>query len=220
MNEVAQAHSSRRQQILMGLLVFVWLIAMCYAFWWFLIRDIRLFYPPGHEQYVHFENARMGDHLQQFIQAKHPGLLTSPSQGVLVHFWDPDCLCSRFNIQHVQQLIEEFGPQGIRFMVVLNDRVDNPEQWLQQAPTLFPGATVVSASTLALPVQLTASPSTAILNAQGHLTYFGPYTLGALCLPSGDGLVETVFKHLLAGRQPQSGSISGSGCFCRWPESD
>ncbi len=204
----------------MALLVIVWLIAMCYAFWWFLVRDIRSFYPPGQEQFVHFENAQLGHYLNTYLHSNQIITESSSQKSVLIHFWDPSCLCSRFNTQHVQQLIETFGPQGVRFIVILNDTIPSPEEFVQQASTLFPGATLIRASQLALPSQVPASPATAILDQHGQLSYFGPYTLGALCLPSGDGLVETVLKSLLAGRQAVPGSIAGSGCFCAWPTKD
>lgn len=204
----------------MALLVALWLMAMCYAFWWFLVRDIRSFYPPGQEQFVRFENAQLGKYLNSYLYSNN--LITNNDQhsAVLIHFWDPSCLCSRFNIQHVQRLIEDFGPDGIRFIVILNDRIPDPEEFISQAPELFPGAALIRASQLALPSKVPASPATAILDQHGQLAYFGPYTLGALCLPSGDGLVETVLKSLLAGRQPVPGSIAGSGCFCAWPNKD
>ena len=46
------------------------------------------------------------------IRAAHPG------QPLLLHFFNPDCPCSRFNVDHVRDLQARFGRQ-VTFVAVL-----------------------------------------------------------------------------------------------------
>lgn len=201
----------------MGCLVAAWLAAMAYAFWWFLVRDLRPFYQQPQEQYALFESAEMASHLSSFLQ-QEGDLERSGGQVVVVHFWDPDCLCSRFNNSHVRSLIDDFGNRGVKFLIVLSSTSEQRERVWQKGRELFPSATLISSRTLALTTSIPASPSTAIIDSQGRLAYFGPYSLGGLCLSSDDGFVETILSTLLAGGQSELNTISGFGCFCAWRE--
>lgn len=191
---------------------------MAYAFWWFLVRDLRPFYQQPQEQYALFESAELAEHLGAFLYRN--GYLESRSgnPAVVVHFWDPDCLCSRFNNSHVQSLIDDFGTKGVKFLIVLNAASEQQEDAWQKGRTLFPSATIISSRALGLPTPIPASPSTAIVDSQGQLAYFGPYSLGGLCLSSDEGFVETILSTLLAGRRSELNTISGFGCFCAWRE--
>ena len=208
--------SSTLNQFLMGGLVVIWLAGMVYAFWWFALRDLRPFYQQQ-EQYALFESKALAEHLTDVLR-KQGKIDIAENDLTLVHFWDPECLCSRFNTQHVQSLMEEFGDRGVKFLIVLNSASANQKETWQKGREYFPGATVISSSSLSMSSLIPASPATAVLDQSGQLAYFGPYSLGGLCLSSDDGLVETVLSDLLAGRPLQFNTISGSGCFCAWRE--
>ena len=47
-----------------------------------------------------------------------PAELAGPGPIRLVHFWDPACPCNVGNQQHLAELIEHYGPQGVEFYSV------------------------------------------------------------------------------------------------------
>ena len=106
----------------------------------------------------------------------------------VVHLGRDGCFCNRFNEPHRQAIKEKYQPLGVAFR----------------------NAT--------LPAELDlATPSVALVNDQGQLAYFGPYSDSLLC-SLGDGLVEPLLDQMLQGYLPDVTHTTGVGCFCTKPK--
>ncbi|QQZ41860.1 thiol-disulfide isomerase [Pseudomonas sp. SK3(2021)] len=127
----------------------------------------------------------------------------------LVHFWDPACPCNVGNQQHLAELIEHYGPQGVEFYSVQkagsHGRLPATLSRLKPLDGL-PGSE-----------QIPASPAVAIWDRNGTLAYFGPYSEGLTC-NSSNSFIEPILQALHEGRTVSATHTLAVGCYCPWPK--
>ena len=206
----------------MLLVVVAWVAAMVYSFWYFLLMDSRLFYANEQDRLVEFEKASLSNQLRAYVFEQQEGPLGKEHQGFIFHFWNPACSCDKANMAHVKKLMRLYGQQGFVFYIVphLSDNLvangsAHKAVWLEllnEYPEHIKWVDKHSIKTLPIP----ASPSAAVLNGQGKLSYFGPYALGGVCKADENGLIETVLNSMVAGLKPDHPFVGGFGCFCQW----
>ena len=186
-------HLPSRKTLLACTIALLWAAAMAGAYWWYQLRYIRAF----SEQTTLFAGEIL----------RLPAELAGPGPIRLVHFWDPACPCNVGNQQHLNQLLEHYGPQGVRFYAVQkpgsSGHLPQPLAGLQPLSDL-PGSE-----------RLPASPAVAIWDQQGQLAYFGPYSEGATCT-SNNSFIEPILEALSAGRPVSASNTLAVGCFCDW----
>lgn len=206
------------------LMLILWCSSMVYAFWYFLLMDTRLFYGPEQVRLVEFEKSTLSKQLQGYLFSN--GYL-DPSrpqsyQGYIFHFFNGQCSCDKANQAHVQKLIKKYTRLGFMFLLVPQVQAQtglSKEQLLepwQQAIKAQPQRVVMLAQNDLSQLPIPASPSAAVLNGQGKLSYFGPYALGGVCKADENGLIETVLNSMVAGMEPDHPFVGGFGCFCQW----
>lgn len=115
---------------------------------------------------------------------------------LVVHFVDPKCPCSRFSVGHIADLETRLGGR-VEF-------VDYRRMGLSDA-RLRP------LKNIAVP----AGPAVGIWNKSGQLSYFGPYSGGAVC-GEGEDYVTRIIDSLDDGGEPQWLNQEAVGCFCQW----
>jgi hypothetical protein len=182
-----------RKTLLASLLILLWAAAMLAAYWWYEARYLRSF----SEQTALFYGE----------QLRLPDELAGPGPIRLVHFWDPACPCNVGNQQHLAELIERFGTQGVSFYAV-----QKPASSGQLPSTL---SALQPLAELAGSTQIPASPAVAIWDRDGQLAYFGPYSEGATCT-SSNSFIEPILDALSAGRPVNASNTLALGCFCDW----
>lgn len=184
-------------------LVAVWAVGTVIAFWWFEFRNLRAFLP---EEAVMFRSEQLGHDLALQLEG-------TPREGpLLVHFWDPGCPCARFATPHLREIMDRYQAQGVRFVVLTPGTVREEE-----AREVFGADAEIR---MAGPLNPLSSPAAALLDTDGHLAYFGPYSEGAGCTAADGGFVETVLDQLQTGQNPRQINTLAVGCFCRWPTTD
>lgn len=114
------------------------------------------------------------------------GKASQPGQITVVHLGRADCPCNRFNQPHREQIIAHYQPLGVAFTELTLGYAD------------------------------LATPAVAIVDADGKLAYFGPYSDSLLC-SVGEGLVEPLLDQMLSGEHPEVVHTTGVGCFCPPP---
>ena len=118
-----------------------------------------------------------------------------PSDRPLVmHFIDPKCPCSRFTIPHLAKLKSEFS---------------HIAEFVHYESREF------SARVKTEHFDVPAGPSVAIWSKLGELSYFGPYSGGAVC-GQGEDFVARILTSLEAGGTPHWINQEAVGCFCKW----
>ncbi|CAI8958457.1 DUF6436 domain-containing protein [Pseudomonas chlororaphis] len=127
----------------------------------------------------------------------------------LVHFWDPACPCNVGNQQHLAELIEHYGPQGVEFYSVQKAGSHG------QLPATLSSLKVLDG--LPGSEQIPASPAVAIWDRNGTLAYFGPYSEGLTC-NSSNSFIEPILQALHEGRTVSATHTLAVGCYCPWPK--
>lgn len=167
------------------------LIALYYAYQWYQNRYVR----PFASQAVLFS----GDWL------KLPATLAGPGKVRLVHFWDPSCPCNVGNQQHLAELLQRFSAE-VEFYVVQKPATNG-----QLAGPLSALTPIQLSQSHALP----ASPAVAVWDRQGQLSYFGPYSEGAVC-SAENSFIEPILQAVLDNRPVRATHQLASGCLCDW----
>ena len=106
-------------------------------------------------------------------------LPSANNKPVFLHFFNPSCPCSKFNIPHIQSLVKQYGSKISCAIVVLNKRNNWTEEEIQdkfdlKIPVLF-------AQDLADKCGVYATPQAVILDAEHKLYYRGNYNKSRYC---------------------------------------
>ena len=136
-----------------------------------------------------------------------PPDLAGPGPIRLVHFWDPACPCNVGNQQHLSELVEKYGPQGVEFYAV--QKTGSQGQLPTTLSSLKPLSVLPGSS------QIPASPAVAIWDRSGKLAYFGPYSEGLTC-NSSNSFIEPILEALSSGREVDATHTLAVGCYCPW----
>ena len=138
---------------------------------------------------------------------------------ILVHFWNPACLCNSVSMRHVRNILATIPEAELRFIVLLpeghdtgpNTRADIQQEFGSEAIEVY-------AFESGDHIPLTASPGLAVFSPQASLAYYGAYGFGALCSLSEADLFTSMIASLSEGNNYGPFiNIAGSGCFCPWP---
>lgn len=214
------SNSSNKKSWFVAILVFLWLASTIFAFWWFQFRNIQAFDSNAvGNQTVFFESGELGERLEKLVGDDYsPGKKATIS---VVHFWDPDCPCSRFNEVHVKKIISDYAEKNVKFTIVVggsNEAERKQRQILAQ--NVFNHIAVKEIrSDWPMHKGPPSSPAVGVVNSDGELVYFGPYSLGARCAPDKGQFVEKVLDGLYASKKSANKKQLNTlavGCFCPW----
>jgi hypothetical protein len=120
------------------------------------------------------------------------------SKPVFLHFFNPDCPCSRFNIANFKSIVKQYGGQ-VNFMVVVvttrNYTVKDIQNKFDLAiPVLFDAP-------LAVACGVYSTPQVALLDAQHKLYYRGNYNRNRYCADEKTSYAKIALKGLLFNHQ-------------------
>lgn len=163
------------------------------AYDWFQGRYLRAF--SSHTAVFSGDPLRLPEHLAG------PGAIR------VVHFWDPACPCNVGNQQHLAELLEHHGPQGVQFYAV-----QKPGSQGQLPSTL---SNLKPLERLPGSEHVPASPAVAIWDRGGKLAYFGPYSEGLTC-NSSNSFIEPILQALSDDRPVNAINTLAVGCYCPW----
>jgi hypothetical protein len=116
----------------------------------------------------------------------------------LVHVFNPECPCSRFNVEHVRALAAEYGD---RVQVVALLQGDDRDRALERFESLrIPAEPIVDVDgSLAADVGVYSTPQAVILAADGSLYYRGNYNRARYCDDRRTEFARIALDALLAG---------------------
>jgi len=103
---------------------------------------------------------------------------TDAAKPIFMHFFNPDCPCSRFNMKHFQSLVRQYGQQ-VNFVVVVMSKRPFTARAIQDKfdvniPVLFD-------TTLASLCGVYSTPQAVLLNTEQQLYYRGNYNINRYC---------------------------------------
>ena len=126
----------------------------------------------------------------------------SPSSGrpLYLHFFNPDCPCSRFNQDHVRDLIR--AHRGRVTIVAIIEPEGGPVAARAVADAerdLGIPALLDADGSLARAVGVYSSPQAVVVEPRGALYYRGNYNLARYCTDARTEFARLALEHVLAG---------------------
>jgi hypothetical protein len=113
----------------------------------------------------------------------------------LLHFFNPDCPCSRFNIKHFQSLEKQFGGNVDFFVVVTGQhKIKSAKRLIGSDIRIV----VDQDETLAKACGVYSTPQAAVIQASNHLFYRGNYNRSRYCTDKNTNYVEMALDSLVA----------------------
>lgn len=113
---------------------------------------------------------------------------------LLLHFYNPDCPCSRFNRDHVHALFTAFGDRVQFVEIVETDAADG-------AGSGLPIARVVDADgSIARACGIYSTPQALLLDSKRLVVFRGNFNVNRYCSETDTQFVRNAIADLLAGR--------------------
>lgn len=125
--------------------------------------------------------------LPQTIKVNH-------DKPVFIHFFNPDCPCSRFNIKHFKSLVSEYSKQVNFVVVVLNNDRYTAEEIQNKFDINIP---VSFDTSLATSCGVYSTPQAAILKNDLQLYYRGNYNKSRYCTDKKTNYAQIALNALL-----------------------
>ena len=117
------------------------------------------------------------------------------SRPIFIHFFNPDCPCSRFNIPHVSSLIKEYGDRINFKIVVLNkEKTFTIEEIQQKFDAKIP---VYFDENIAKNCGVFSTPQAVLLDASQNLYYCGNYNKTRYCTNADSNYAQMAIDALL-----------------------
>jgi hypothetical protein len=146
-----------------------------------------------------------------------PGLEIDSSKPVFLHFFNPGCPCSRFNIPQFRSLIKKYGDKVNFAVVVMTDEDEYTGKEIQdrfnaEIPVLFD-------TSLASTCGVYSTPQAVILDTHGQLYYRGNYNKTRYCTDPNTNYANIALDSLLNQRQyPHFNQFALKAYGCTLPE--
>jgi hypothetical protein len=193
-----------------GLLVWiaVLFLAIGYIFWYY---EVKYSLPtPVPSGYVPVNKGKMVDLDKRFGRQFN-------GKPVFIHFFNPDCPCSRFNLKHVNGLIRNYKDR-IDFAVVVLDRQgaytanDIQDKLDHKIPVSFD-------STLAGDCGVYATPQAVVLDAEHRIYYKGNYNKSRYCTDKNTNYAQMALDSFLNNHlsEPVFGPYALKAYGCQLP---
>lgn len=139
-------------------------------------------------------------------------LATHKNRPVFLHFFNPDCPCSRFNIKHFKSLTEQYG-STVNFAVVLMTKKNYTARDIQKRFDL--SIPVITDSTLAKTCGVYSTPQAVIIDPQQQLYYRGNYNRSRYCTDKNTNYAQQALEALLTKTHKlpaDQGAYTAYGC--------
>ena len=132
----------------------------------------------------------------------HPGeempvtlkLRSSNGKPLFLHFFNPDCPCSRFNIAHFKSLVRQYGHEANFEIVVMSDKQYTvkgiQDRFDIDVPVLFDTA-------IAAACGVYSTPQAVIIDAGNKLFYRGNYNRSRYCADTKSEYARMALDSLL-----------------------
>jgi hypothetical protein len=132
---------------------------------------------------------------------------------IFLHFFNPDCPCSRFNIEHIRMLIYKHKRQ-VRFVAVLQGQGEG-ERLTASFRNLGLGieSVVDELGEIARAAGVYATPQAVLLDPQGRLYYRGNYNASRYCTAPDTEFARIALDRLLGGRPAEPISLAASTAY-------
>lgn len=132
------------------------------------------------------------------------------SKPLFLHFFNPECPCSRFNVTHFNQLVRQYGSQ-ITFKVIIPSYASTTS-----AKELIEEDIPILSDTqeqIAEACGVYSSPQAVLIDPAGKLYYRGNYNKARYCTQKASNYAEMAINDLLGGKEPKDYGLFASKAY-------
>jgi hypothetical protein len=116
------------------------------------------------------------------------------SKPLLLHFFNPDCPCSRFNVPHFKSLVKQFGGEIDFAIVPMTSRPVTAKEIQERFGLAIP---VLMDTTIAIACGVYSTPQAAVINLDHTLYYRGNYNKSRYCADKKTEYARVALEALL-----------------------
>ena len=172
------------------LLLACWLLmifgGICSMFWY---NEWKYSLPTAVPQ--NYKAVNIGDHV--YLGGK---IKSDPDKPLFIHFFNPDCPCSRFNVPHFKSLVKKYGNQFTFAVVVINkDKIYTPKDIKDKYDLDMP---VLCDTTIATVCGVYSTPQAVIIDGSQQLYYRGNYNKSRYCTDKNSDYAQMAIDSLLS----------------------
>jgi redoxin len=120
---------------------------------------------------------------------------------LFLHFFNPACPCSRFNMPHVKSLISQYGRQVNFAIVVVANKVYTSKEIQEKYDVDIP---VLFDTSLAATCGVYSTPQAVIIDEKDRLYYRGNYNKSRYCTDKKSNYAQIALEGLLQKRSVQA----------------
>ena len=132
-----------------------------------------------------------------------------------LHFFNPSCPCSRFNMPHFKSLVAEYG-QAVDFSVVVMSTNTYTEKEIQEKYDL--SIPVYFDSTIAAGCGVYSTPQAVIINTDQRLHYRGNYNKSRYCTDKKTNYAQIALEALLINQPATFDAFATKAYGCQLPK--
>lgn len=129
----------------------------------------------------------------QYVKLNQPGLKTG-SKPVFIHFFNPACPCSKFNIATFKALVQQYR-YSVKFAVVV--MTDEKYSVKQIQDKLGVDVPVYFDQAIAKTCGVYSTPQAVLINADGMLYYRGNYNISRYCADERTNFAKIALNGIL-----------------------
>ncbi|NOS90306.1 MAG: AhpC/TSA family protein [Cyclobacteriaceae bacterium] len=140
-----------------------------------------------------------------------------PNTSMYLHFYNPDCPCSRFNAQHIRQLIRSHGDSVAAYVVVPTaDDIEAAKKEFGEALAFR----VDINGALSGACGVYSTPQAVVIDSDGKLYYRGNYNRARYCTASATNYAELALLSMMNGASPPVFDLLATQSYgCSLPQS-
>jgi hypothetical protein len=135
-----------------------------------------------------------------------------PGRPVLLHFFNPSCPCSRFNVDHVRALASRFG-SDVTVVAVLGEGEPATMRAAYRTLGLDVPHYVDPDRRLADALGVYATPQAAILDGAGRLYFVGNYNRTRYCRERDTEFARIALESVVKGARPPAATPASAVAF-------
>lgn len=151
------------------------------------------------------------------VSVAHPGIPKGPKP-MLLHFFNPECPCSRFNLRHFKGLVKTYRNE-ITFLAVVPETFAGQAGQIRREFDLDIPVIADEEKALSRACGVYATPQAALVDGGGKLYYRGNYNKSRYCTTKNSNYAQMAIDSLLAGQPTATfGEPATSAYGCELPE--
>jgi hypothetical protein len=143
---------------------------------------------------------------------------TTDKKPRFIHFFNPECPCSRFNIKHFQSLVRAYGNQVDFAVVVMSEKKFTAQQIRDRLNLDLP---VIFDTNVASACGVYSTPQAVLISSKDKLFYRGNYNKSRYCTDESTNYAKIALAGLL-GNSPDiafdNAALQSYGCslpYCK-----